>query len=69
MFIRVKAFLLMRMNAPNKHKGKRSLTDIIIEKSVELYGFTPDEKSDENLKWMFEKGYNVKQVKRRGRSS
>jgi hypothetical protein len=48
-------------------KEKKSLTDLIIEKSVELYGFTPDEKSDENLKWMRENGYVDKQMPKRGR--
>jgi len=38
----------------------KSSTDLVIEKSVELYGFTPNEKSDENLKWMRENGYQIK---------
>jgi len=49
-------------------KGKKSSTDLVIEKSVELYGFTPNEKSDENLKWMREHGYGLKQVQKRGRA-
>lgn len=57
----------IRMSALNKHKGKKSSTDILIEKSVELYGFTPNEKSDENQKWMLKKGY-IKQIKSRTRS-
>lgn len=34
---------------------QRSITDRIIEKSVELYDFTPEERSDANVNWMVEK--------------
>jgi hypothetical protein len=47
----------------------KSLTDLVIEKSVELYGFTPSEKSEENLKWMLENGYPIKQVQKRVRAA
>ena len=57
-----------RVNRLDIEKVK-SLTDLIIEKSVELYGFTPSEKSEENLKWMLENGYPVKQVQKRVRAS
>jgi len=57
------------VNALNEDKGKKSSTDLVIERSVELFGFTPDEKSDENLKWMRENGYRIKQVKRYRRGS
>jgi hypothetical protein len=46
-------------------KNKKRFSDMVIKKSVELFGFTPDEKSDNNLKWMLENGYRIKQ--RRGR--
>jgi hypothetical protein len=39
---------------------KKSSTDFLIEKSFDLYGFTPMEKSDENLKWMRKNGYKIK---------
>jgi len=45
-------------------KEKKSLTDLIIEKSVDIYGFTPNEKSDENLKWMRRNGYSIKSVRK-----
>ena len=45
-------------------KGKKSSTDLVIEKSVERYGFTPNEKSDENLKWMRENGYLSKNAQK-----
>ena len=48
-------------------KEKKSLTDLVIEKSVELYGFTPDEKSDENQKWMLKNGYLSKRPQKRRR--
>jgi hypothetical protein len=50
-------------------KEKKSLTDLIIEKSVELYGYTPDERSDNNVKWMLENGYLNKQAQKHGRDS
>ena len=64
----------MRVNRLDVEKGKKRTTDLVIEKSVELYGFTPNEKSDENLKWMRENGYLVKHARRykhgiRGRRS
>ena len=45
--------------------NKKKFSDRVREKSVELFGFTPDERSDSNLKWMLENGYRIKQ--RRGR--
>jgi len=50
-------------------KGKKSSTDLVIEKSVELYGFTPSEKSDENLKWMRKNGYQIRKVQRHRRGT
>ena len=61
--------MLVRVNALNEDKGKKSSTDLVIERSVELFGFTPDEKSDENLKWMRESGYRIKKVRRHRRGS
>ena len=43
---------------------KKKSTDIIIEKSVELFGFTPDEMSDDNQNWMIENGYLNKRSKK-----
>jgi len=43
---------------------KMVLADLVIKKSVELFGFTPEEKSDENLKWMQENGYFRKKANR-----
>jgi hypothetical protein len=50
-------------------KEKKSLTDLIIERSVELYGFTPAERSDENIKWMLKNGYLNVQAQKHGRST
>jgi hypothetical protein len=50
-------------------KKKKSLTDLVIERSVELYGFTPDERSDENLNWMLENGYMNRQAQRKRRGT
>ncbi len=56
------------MSRLDVEKGEKSSTDLVIEKSVELYGFTPDERSDENLNWMLKNGYLSKlpQKPRRG---
>ncbi len=61
-------YVAMRVSRLDVEKGEKSSTDLVIEKSVELYGFTPNEKSDENLKWMREQGYGIKQVQKRGRA-
>ena len=44
----------------SEKRAEKSLSDRVIEKSVELFGFTPDEKSDKNLEWMHENGYFAK---------
>jgi hypothetical protein len=36
---------------------KKNSTDQIIKRSKELYGYTPEEKSDENMEWMLQHGY------------
>lgn len=56
----------MRVNGLGIKKDKKSLSDLIVEKSIELLDRTPDERSDENLKWMRENGYRIKQVHKRG---
>jgi hypothetical protein len=48
----------------DEEKQKKSLTDLVIERSVELYGFTPDEKSDENMNWMRKNGFSFNQTTR-----
>ena len=60
--------LTTRGNTLSVEKEKKKYTDIIIEKSVELYGFTPDEKTVENQNWMLKNGYLSKlpQKPRRG---
>jgi hypothetical protein len=49
------------MSELSEKRTEKSFSDRVIEKSVELFGFTPDEKSDKNLEWMREHGYLVKQ--------
>ena len=68
MFKRTSA-LTARVNGLGINKEKKSLTDLIIEKSIELYGFSPDERSDENLKWMREHGYLSRRAERHRRGS
>ena len=62
-------YVTTRVSRLAVNKGKKSSTDLVIEKSVELYGFTPSEKSDENLKWMRENGYQIRQVQRHRRGT
>ena len=67
-FLRTFAFIIMRVNGLEIKKGKKSLSELVIERSVELLGCTLDERSDENLKWMQENGYKIKKVHTRGRA-
>ncbi len=46
-----------RVNGLNPEKDEKSATDQVIKRSKELYGYTPEEKSDENMKWMLQNGY------------
>ena len=62
--------IFMRVNSLNSEKERKLATDLLIKRSKELYGFTPDEKSDENVEWMLRNGYlKAKKYKRgtRGR--
>lgn len=52
----------------SEERRKKSFSDLVIEKSVELFGYTPDEKSERNLKWMRENGYMIKHKRARYRS-
>jgi len=65
-FIRMPVFITTCVSRLVVEKGKKSFTDLIIERSVKLYGFTPDKKSDENLKWMRKNGYARSRKHRRG---
>jgi hypothetical protein len=38
----------------------------VIKRSKELYGYTPEEKSDENMEWMIKNGYIQKKRNKRG---
>jgi hypothetical protein len=60
---------MLRVNILSEEKEETRITDMIIEESVELYGFIPKEKSDENRKWMIEQVYKLKQdyTNRRGK--
>jgi hypothetical protein len=40
---------------------KKNSADEIIEKSIELFGLTPEEISDNNVEWMRKKGYKKNQ--------
>ncbi len=55
-----------RVNGLNPEKDKKNSTDQVIKRSKELYGYTPEEKSDQNMEWMVENGYLQKKRHRRG---
>ena len=57
--------LTTRGNRLSAEKEKRSKADIVNEKSVELYGLTPDEISDENQNWMLKNGYLSRRSQKR----
>jgi len=46
-----------RVNRLNSEKGKKNTTDLIIKRAKELYGYSPEKKSDENMEWMLRNGY------------
>jgi hypothetical protein len=39
---------------------KKKFSDLVIEQSKELLGYTPEQRSAENLKWMLQNGYFTK---------
>jgi hypothetical protein len=53
------------VNVLTSGKAKGNPTDLLIQRSKELYGYTPEEKSDENREWMLQNGY-LKKRHRRG---
>ena len=57
--------LSSRVNSLNSEKGKNT-TDNVIKRSKELYGYTPDEKSDDNIEWMLRNGYLKEMKNKRG---
>ncbi len=61
--------LTKRVSKLGEEKEKKSLTDLVIEKSVELYNFTPSERSDENINWMLENGYMSKKTQKHKRGT
>ena len=52
-----------------REKEEKSITDLIIERFVNVLGYTPDEKSNKNLKWMIENGYLEKKTPRHSRNT
>ena len=57
--------LSSRVNSLNSEKGKNT-TENVIKRSKELYGYTPDEKSDDNIEWMLRNGYLKERKNKRG---
>ena len=55
-----------RVNGLVSESKKKNSNELVIEQSMELYGYTPAEKSDENEKWMLQNGYFGKKKMKRG---
>ena len=55
-----------RVNSLVSESKKKNFNELVIEQSMELYGYTPAEKSDENEKWMLQNGYFGKKKLKRG---
>jgi len=55
-----------RVNSLSSEKGKENSTNLVIKRSKELYGYTPEEKSDENMEWMLRNGYIKEKRYKRG---
>lgn len=55
-----------RVNGLISEKGSENSTDQVIKRSKEIYGYTPEEKSDENMEWMLANGYLQKKRHKRG---
>jgi len=55
-----------RVNSLNSEKGKKNATDLVIKRSKEIFGYTPEEKSDENIEWMLRNGYIKEKKYKRG---
>ena len=58
--------LSLRVNGLTSEKGEKSNTDLVIKRSKELFGYTPEEKSNENIEWMLRNGYLKEKKNKRG---
>jgi competence protein ComGC len=65
MLIRAVPRLSTRVSSLVSEKGNSS-TEKVIKRSKELFGYTPEEKSDENMEWMVKNGYIQNKRQRRG---
>ena len=65
-FISTVSMISTRVNGLNSEKGETNTTDLVIKRSKELYGYTPEEKSDENIEWMLRNGYLKEKKNKRG---
>jgi len=55
-----------RVTVLSSENAKKNSTDNVIKRSKELYGYTPEEKSDQNMEWMLQNGYIQKKRNKRG---
>ena len=66
MLISTVPMLSLRVNGLTSEKGEKSNTDLVIKRSKELFGYTPEEKSNENIEWMLRNGYLKEKKNKRG---
>ncbi len=65
-FISTVSMISTRVDSLNTEEGETNTTDLVIKRSKELYGYTPEEKSDENMEWMLRNGYLKEKKNKRG---
>ena len=65
-FISTASMISTRVNSLNSEKEEKNAMDLVIKRSKELYGYTPEEKSDENIEWMLRNGYIKEKRRKRG---
>jgi hypothetical protein len=65
-FISTVSMISTRVDSLNTEEGETNTTDLVIKRSKELYGYTPEEKSNENIEWMLRNGYLKEKKNKRG---
>jgi hypothetical protein len=65
-FISTPPMIFTRVTVLISENENKNSTDNVIKRSKELYGYTPEEKSDQNMEWMLQNGYLQKKRHKRG---
>ncbi len=56
------------MNSMVSEFKKKKFSDLVTEKSKDLFGYTPEQRTAENLVWMIENGYLSKKRNKSNKS-